>query len=112
MKSQVDQEVKKMEGSKGEWDRSTVASERQKQSVEEKVATRIANDILKDNQKLRGVHSNQSIKKILINEAKRQLLKEYGDSYNPPVMAKIVERGEVNRADPSNLPYLHKCPAV
>ena len=27
-------------------------------------------------------------------------------------MIRVNERGEVNKADPSNLPYLHKCPAV
>ena len=77
------------------------------------MASMIANQVLKDNQKLRGVHSNQSMKKILEREAKRQLLIETnGGVYNPPVMAKINERGEVNKADPSNLPYLHKHPAV
>jgi hypothetical protein len=58
------------------------------------------------------VHSIQSIKKILEKEAKRQLLQETGGVYNPPTMSRVIERGEVNRADPSNLPYLHKCPAV
>jgi len=90
-----------------------VVSESQKHSVEDRVAARIANEVLKDNSKLKGVHSNQSIKKILEREAKRQLLIETnGGVYNPPVMSKVVERGEVNKADPSNLPYLHKCPAV
>ena len=46
-------------------------------------------------------------------EAKRQLLAEtQGGQYNPPLISKIVEQGTVNKADPSNLPYLHKCPAV
>ena len=81
--------------------------------MEDRVAARIANEVLRDNNKLRGVHSNQSIKKILEKEAKRQLLIETnGGIYNPPVMSKVVERGIVNKADPSNLPYLHKCPAV
>jgi hypothetical protein len=53
------------------------------------------------------------MKKILEKEAKRQLLLETnGGVYNPPVMSKINERGSVDKADPSNLPYLHKCPAV
>lgn len=40
-------------------------------SAEDRVAARIANEVLKDNSKLRGVHSNASIKKILEKEAKR-----------------------------------------
>jgi len=63
---------KKMQGENNEWDRSTVASEKKQiLTAEDKVAARIANEVLKDNQKLRGVHSNQSIKKILEKEAKR-----------------------------------------
>ena len=75
------------------------------------MAKQIANEMLKDNQKLRGVHSNNSIKKIIEQEAKRQLLLG-STEYQKPVMIKIQERTKVNRADPSNLPYLHKCPAV
>ena len=82
-------------------------------TLEEKLASKIANEVLRDNQKLRGVHSNQSIKKILEKEAKRQLLAETnGGVYNPPVISKIQERGAKDASDPSNLPYLHKCPAV
>lgn len=40
-------------------------------TAEDKVATKIANEILKDNAKLRGVHSGASIKKILEKEAKK-----------------------------------------
>ena len=57
------------------------------------------------------MHSNTSIKKIIEQEAKRQLLMG-NKEYQKPVMVKIQERAKVNRADPSNLPYLHKCPAV
>lgn len=35
-----------------------------------------------------------------------------GDQYLPPVVSRIKEQTAVNRADPSNLPYLHKNPAV
>ena len=111
-KSLVASEKAKQKSQKQEWDRTTVASSKGK-NVEDKVASQIAEQMLKDNQKLRGVHSNQSIKKILEKEAKRQLLLETnGGVFVQPVIAKIVERGEMNKADPSNLPYLHKCPAV
>ena len=95
MRQRVAAQKKKQEQEKAEWDRSTVASENRKElTVEEKVAQKIASEVLKDNQKLRGVHSNQSIKKILEKEAKRQLLEETnGGVYNPPVMSKINERG-------------------
>lgn len=63
-------EKKKAAQEKAEWDKSTVTSEK-KTSVEDRVAQRIAGDILKDNNKLRGVHSKESIKKILEKEAKR-----------------------------------------
>ncbi len=56
-----------------EWDAS-VRSEVGKPSVEDKVAQRLANEILKDNQKLKGVHSNQSIRLLLEKEAKKQLM--------------------------------------
>jgi len=39
--------------------------------VEDKIASKIANDLLNENQKLRGKHSKQSLKKILEREAKR-----------------------------------------
>ena len=40
-------------------------------TAEDRIASKIANEVLKDNVKLRGVHSNQSIKKILEKEAKK-----------------------------------------
>jgi oligoendopeptidase F len=112
-KSRIAEEKRKEEQEQPEWDRATVASDKHRVvTAEDRVAQRIANEVLKDNQKLRGIHSNQSIKKILEKEAKRQLLLETNGVYNPPTMSRVVERGEVNRSDPSNLPYLHKCPAV
>jgi len=82
-----------------EWDRSTTTSRKPKEkvSVEDRVAAQIASEMLKDNQKLRGVHSGTSMKKIIEKEAKRQLLLETGGQYAEPVTSKIVERGTVNR---------------
>ena len=40
-------------------------------SAEDRIANKIANEVLKDNAKLRGVHSGASIKKILEKEAKK-----------------------------------------
>ena len=52
------------------------------------------------------------MKKLLEREAKKQLLAETGGEYKPPVLSKIVERGGIDKDDPSNLPHLHKCPYV
>ena len=112
VKQRVEDEKAKQTQDKADWDKTTVTTENRKQSLEDKMASKIAAEVLRDNQKLRAVHSNISMKKILEREAKRQLLEETGGVYNPPVLSLIVEKGKVNRADPSNLPYLHKCPAV
>jgi hypothetical protein len=74
------------------------------------MASKIAAEVLKDNQKLRGVHSKESIKKILEKEALKEMQRQ-GD-YPHPVITKTVERERLDKKDPSNLPYLHKNPAV
>ncbi len=78
-------------------------------SAEDRVAARLANEILKDNAKLRGVHSHNSIKKLLEKEAKRQLM---GGEYRGPIISTIKEKEKQDISDPSNLPYLHKNPAI
>jgi len=71
----------------------------------------LAKEVLRDNAKLRGVHSESSIKKLLEKEAKKALLANEG--YKGPVVSVIKEK-EVNKdeIDPSYLPYLHKNPAI
>lgn len=76
------------------------------------MASQIASEVLKDNAKLRAVHSKESIKAILEREAKRQMKMAVDKEYPHPVISEIKEQVAVNRADPSNLPYLHKNPAV
>lgn len=51
-----------------QWDQSTTCS---KANAEDRIAAKIASEVLKDNAKLRGVHSGQSIKVLLEREAKR-----------------------------------------
>lgn len=58
------------ERGKEDWDPS-VKSEQRKPNIEDKVAQKLANEILKDNMKLKGVHSNQSIRQLLEKEAKK-----------------------------------------
>ena len=57
---------------KPDWDNTTTASKK-KPSAEDRMASKIAAEVLKDNAKLRGVHSKESIKAILEKEAKRQM---------------------------------------
>lgn len=74
------------------------------------MASKIAAEVLKENSKLRGIHSKESLKAILEKEALRQM--RIPTEYPQPVISRIIEKDMVNRADPSNLPYLHKNPAV
>ncbi len=96
---------------KPDWDASTTAT-KNKASAEDRMASKIAAEVLKENAKLRGVHSKESIKAILEKEAKRQMQLANGGEYAEPIVSRIVEKDIINRADPSNLPYLHKNPAV
>lgn len=98
--------------SKPEWDRSTRGGDL-KNSTEDRIARKLAQEVLRDNAKLRGVHSSNSIKKLLEKEAKKQLLSGLPDNYKGPVVSVIKEK-ELNKddLDPSYLPYLHKNPAI
>ena len=73
MRSRVNDEKKKIEAQMPDWDRSTTTSKKGdgKQTVEDRVAAQIATEMLKENKKLRGIHSNVSMKKIIEKEAKR-----------------------------------------
>jgi hypothetical protein len=73
LRSQVLEAIAEEGTSKPEWDRSTRAGEA-KGSTEDRIAQRLASEVLRDNAKLRGVHSANSIKKLLEKEAKKQLL--------------------------------------
>ncbi len=55
VRSKVLQEIR--EEDRPEWDQS-VRSKQRKMDIEDKIATRLASEVLKDNNKLRGVHSN------------------------------------------------------
>ena len=77
------------------------------------MATKIAAEVLRDNANLRGVHSKNSIKMLLEKEAKRHMAAAAnGGEYTGPVIATTNERGGRDKSDPSNLPYLHKNPAI
>ena len=77
------------------------------------MASKIAQEVLRDNPKIRQVHSGASIKMLLEKEAKKQMaIAAKGGEYKGPVISRIEEKGQRDKADPSNLPYLHKNPAV
>lgn len=110
--SRVSEAKRKEAEEKPEWNASTT-SERNRPSAEDRIANKIASEVLRDNAKLRGVHSANSIKVLLEKEAKRQMaIAAKGGEYTGPVVATHQEKGKRDTADPSNLPYLHKNPAV
>jgi hypothetical protein len=94
--SRVKEAKKKEAEEKPEWNQSTT-SEQKKFSAEDRMASQIASEVLKDNAKLRGVHSKESIKAILESEAKRQLKMANGGSYQAPVISRIVESDKINK---------------
>jgi len=110
LRSQVEKKVKEEEKEKPNWDPS-VKSEANKQAFEDRVASQLATEILKDNQKLKGIHSNQSVRKVLEREAKK-LIQAGGGEYKGPVVSIVKDKEKKDDVDPSNLPYLHKNPAV
>lgn len=96
---------------KPEWDASTTASQKGLND-EDKIAAKIASEVLRDNAKLRQVHSGQSIKVLLEREAKRQMALAKGMEYTGPLIARTEERKAKAEQHPSNLPYLNKNPAI
>jgi hypothetical protein len=54
------------------------------------MASKIATEVLSNNPKLRGVHSKESIKKILEKEAIRQMQQE--GSYPAPLIVRNNEK--------------------
>ena len=110
-KSEIMNDLKREEDKKEEWDTSTQA-DKKKPSLEEKLASKLADQILESNPNLKGIHSKTSMKKMLEKEATRQLIGADGGGYQGPKVA-ILKDHEMNRdIQASNLPYLHKNPAI
>lgn len=63
-------QAKKEAEQKPEWDKS-VTSEKRNANIEDRMASKIAMEVLRDNAKLRAVHSGNSIKHLLEREAKK-----------------------------------------
>ena len=64
------EQAKKDAETKSQWNDSVTSSKRGL-TTEDKLAQKIAQEVLRDNAKLRGIHSGASIKHILEKEAKR-----------------------------------------
>ena len=110
-KSRLAEEKAKEAETQSQWNASTTTSKREL-TAEDRLARKIASEVLRDNAKLKGIHSGASITKILEKEAKKQLALEKemarGDG---PIVATHNPKGE-KQNDPNNLPYLHKNPAI
>ena len=68
--SRVSEAKRKEAAERPEWNGS-VASSKAKPSAEDRIASKIAAEVLRDNAKLRGIHSNNSLKVMLEREAKK-----------------------------------------
>ena len=63
-KSRLAEEKQRNAETKSQWNES-VSSSKADMTPEDRLARKIASEVLRDNQKLRGIHSEQSIKQIL-----------------------------------------------
>ena len=68
--SRVSEAKRKEAAERPEWNGS-VTSSKAKPSAEDRIASKIAAEVLRDNAKLRGIHSNNSLKVMLEREAKK-----------------------------------------
>lgn len=110
-KSEFRDQIQREEREKENWDRST-QPDRQKKTVEEKLASKLADQILESNPNLKGVHSKVSMKRMLEKEAARQLISNDGGGYEGPQVTTVKDHEMRRDIQASNLPYLHKNPAI
>lgn len=110
-KSEIMDQIKREEKEKENWDSSTIG-ERKKPTAEEKLASKLADQIMEANPNLKNIHSKTSMKKMLEAEAARQLASSNGGVYEGPKVATIKDHQMNTDLLASNLPYLHKNPAI
>lgn len=111
-KSEFREEIAREDAQKKEqWDASTNAEKREA-TVEERLATKLADQILENNPNLKGVHSKTSMRKMLEKEAARQLIDQEGGNFDGPKIATLKDHEMKKGVEASNLPYLHKNPAI
>jgi len=105
------EQVAKRNENKQEWDKSTVGDAKPQVSLEDRIAKHVADEILRGNTQIRQVHSNNSIRKILEKEARKVLEEPHGVP-NPKIVNNRDYAPRFEEKDPSNLPYLHRNPAI
>lgn len=110
-RSELMDEIKREERHKEDWDTST-QGDRRKPTLEEKLASKLADQILENNPNLKGIHSKVSMRKMLEKEAARQLLENDGGGYQGPKVSTVKDHEMRRDIQASNLPYLHKNPAI
>ncbi len=72
----------------------------------------MADQILRNYRQLQNVHSNHSVRKLLEQEARRELFeKEYPEHIPRPVIS-VVRDSVPAEMNPNTLPYLHRNPAI
>lgn len=108
IKSQI-REERKIDDKASDWDGSTTG--KKQIGVEERIAKLVADEILKNNPNLRSVHSNNSIRKLLEREAAKMV---EDDTMRPNPVIATTKDYTLGRSEnhPSNLPYLHRNPAI
>jgi hypothetical protein len=110
-KSEFRDQIKREQKNKEEWDTSTIG-ERKKPSMEERLATKLADQILEDNPNLKGIHSKASMRHMLEKEAAKHLVGAEGGGFSPPKISTVKDHQMRTDVQASNLPYLHKNPAI
>jgi hypothetical protein len=110
-KSEVMDDLEREDRRKEDWDAST-QGDRKKKTMEERLATKLADQILENNPNLKGVHSKTSMRKMLEKEAAKHLIDHESGGYAGPMIATVKDHEMRRDIQASNLPYLHKNPAI
>jgi len=96
---------------KKDWDQLSTTTKKNAVTVEERIAKHVADEILRNNYQFKHFHSNASIRKILEKEAQKHM--EEGKGIRAPQIVSNKEYfARKDMQDPSNLPYLHRNPAI
>lgn len=109
-KEEILDEIRAEKQDKPEWDISQAGHDGKARDEQELLASRLANEVLDQYPNLKNVHSKQSVKVMLESEARKQL--EEGGVYSGPMVATHKDHMKKEKVEASNLPYLHKNPAI
>jgi len=118
--SKIEEAIDNLENnSNRDWDKNSKMNDKDRAKHADKLAKLVADKVLYSNQKLKEIHSNKSIRKILEQEAKKNLLECMNEKVVEPriitIEDKNINQGSIRCAkegNTSNLPYLHRNPAI